>query len=216
MRSRYRQIFAPTALVGSPPLPQKRIRSMRKNSLRLPGTGPGPLGVPHQGFIEHDAEVTGSLPHFLEHAAAPWSRLTSATPSESNGFEGEPDALGRVLDAGKRVGDLAAQVLAAAEVPALVTERDAHLRQRVPRLARHDREARRTDAGAARVPDPGLHDLPRHVPFAASAARRVKRCSAMSSVCCSTPTRDAASRRSCNASTPIPILLAVSQIASAR
>jgi len=53
------------------------------------------------------------------------------------------------------------------------------------------------------------------VPCAASAARRVKRCNAISSVCCSTPDALAANRSSCSASTPTPILSAVLPMASA-
>ena len=55
----------------------------------------------------------------------PRSRLTSATPSEEQ-LEGEPHPLGRVLDAGKGVRDVAEQILAPAQVAALVAQRDAH------------------------------------------------------------------------------------------
>ena len=53
------------------------------------------------------------------------------------------------------------------------------------------------------------------VPCAASAARRMKRCSAIFSVCCSTPDALAANRSSCSASTPTRILSAVLPTASA-
>jgi hypothetical protein len=51
-------------------------------------------------------------------------------------LEREPHALGRVLDASEGVGDFAEQVLAAAQVAALVAQRDAHLGERVLGLAR--------------------------------------------------------------------------------
>jgi tail tape-measure protein len=93
-----------------------------------------------------------------------------------------------MLDPGEGIGDVRQQVLAPAEVPVLVAECDAHLRERILRFAG---------------------------PLSGLGGTTDERCSAMSSVCCPIPDALAAKRSSCSASTPTPILSAVLPIASA-
>ena len=97
--------------------------------------GPGPLGVAHQVLVQDDAEVTGPLAHLFERAAAAAEQVDQRHALGIEQLEREPHPLGRVLDAGEGVGDVSEQVLAAAQVAALVAQRDAHLRQRILRLA---------------------------------------------------------------------------------
>src|SRR5919106_180669 len=51
-------------------------------------------------------------------------------------LEREPYPFGRILDAREGIGDIGQQVLAPTQVAALVTQRNAHLRESVLRLAR--------------------------------------------------------------------------------
>ena len=97
--------------------------------------GPGPLGIAHQVLVQHDAEVTRALAHLLERAAAAAEQVDQRHAFGIEQLEGKPHPLGRILDAGEGVGDVGEQVLAAAQVAALVAQRDAHLRQRVLSLA---------------------------------------------------------------------------------
>ena len=99
-------------------------------------------------LVQHDAEVTRPLAHLLERAAAVAQQVDQRHAFGIEQLEGEPNPLGRILDAGEGVGDVSQQVLAAAQVAALVAQRDAHLRQRVLRLARALRRLGRT-AGEA-------------------------------------------------------------------
>ena len=87
-------------------------------------------------LVQHDAEVTRPLAHLLERAAAAAEQVDQRDALGIEQLEGEPHPLGRVLDAGEGIGDVAEQVLAAAQVAALVAQRDAHLRERVLGLAR--------------------------------------------------------------------------------
>ena len=87
-------------------------------------------------LVQDDAEVTGPLAHLLERAAAAAEQVDERHAFGIEQLEGKPHPLGRVLDAGEGVGDVAEQVLAAAQVAALVAQRDAHLRERVLGLAR--------------------------------------------------------------------------------
>jgi hypothetical protein len=86
-------------------------------------------------LVQDDAEVTGALPHLIERIAAAAEQVDQRHALGIEQLEGEPHALRRVLDAGEGIRDVGEQVLAAAQVAALVAERDAHARQRVLRLA---------------------------------------------------------------------------------
>jgi hypothetical protein len=97
--------------------------------------GPGPLGVAHQGLIEHDAEIASPLTHLLECIAAAAEQVDQRDALGVEQLEGKPHPFGRVLDAGEGVGDVAEQILAPAHVAALVTQRDAQLGKSVLRLA---------------------------------------------------------------------------------
>ena len=99
-------------------------------------------------LVQDDAEVTGALAHLLERAAAAAEQVDQRHALGIEQLEGEPHPLGRILDAGEGVGDVGEQVLAAAQVAALVAQRDAHLRQRVLGLAGALRRLGRT-AGEA-------------------------------------------------------------------
>ena len=105
--------------------------------------GAGPLGVAHQVLVQDDAEVTGPLAHLFERVAAAAEQVDERHALGIEQLEGEPHPLGRILDAGEGVGDVGEQVLAAAQVAALVAQRDAHLRQRILRLAGALRRLRR-------------------------------------------------------------------------
>jgi hypothetical protein len=87
-------------------------------------------------LVQHDAEITRPLAHLIERTAAAAEEVDERHALRIEQLEGEPDALGRILNAGEGVGDVAEQVLAPTQVTALVAQRDAHLRQRVLRLAR--------------------------------------------------------------------------------
>jgi hypothetical protein len=86
-------------------------------------------------LIQDDAEVTGPIPHLLQGPAAAPEQVDQRHALGIEQLEGKPHPFGRILDAGEGVGDVAQQVLAPAEVAALVAQRDAHLRQRVFGLA---------------------------------------------------------------------------------
>jgi hypothetical protein len=87
-------------------------------------------------LVQDDAEIASPLTHLLKRAAAIPEQVDQRDPLGVEQLEREPHPLGRVLDPSEGIGDIAEQVLAAAEVPALVAQRDAHLRQSVLRLAR--------------------------------------------------------------------------------
>jgi hypothetical protein len=135
-------------------------------------------------LVEDDAQVTSPLAHLLESPATVAQEIDQRHAFGVEQLEREPHPLRGILDPDEGVGDISKQLLAPAQVAALV--------------------AQRASSSFASL-----------VPCAASAARRVKRCSAMSRVCCSTPNAFAAKRSSCSASTPTPILSAVLPIASA-
>ena len=98
--------------------------------------GPGPLGIPHQVLVEHDAEVAGALAHLVQGAAAVAQQVDQRHALGIEQLEGEPDPLGRVLDPGEGIGDVREHVLAATQVAILVAERDAQLSQGILGLAR--------------------------------------------------------------------------------
>ena len=69
-------------LAGDIRKPAREVGDHRRRLERRPGQvgrdhlgqgvelGPGPLGVPHEVLVEHDAEVAGALPHLVQGAAA--------------------------------------------------------------------------------------------------------------------------------------------------
>jgi len=136
--------------------------------------GAGALGVTHQVLVQDNAEVTSAVAHLFERAAAIAQQVDERNALGIEQLEREPHPLGRILDAGEGVGDVDQQVLAPAQVAALVAQRDPHLRESVLRLARALR----------RLGRPAGEALQRHV-----------------EVCCSTPEAFAANRSSCSAST---------------
>jgi pyridine nucleotide-disulfide oxidoreductase len=93
-------------------------------------------GIPHQVLVEHDAEVAGALPHLVESTAAIAQQVDERHAFGIEQLEGEPHALGRILDPGEGIGDVRQQVLAPAEMPILIAKRNAHLRECIPGLAR--------------------------------------------------------------------------------
>jgi hypothetical protein len=97
--------------------------------------GARPLSVAHEMLVEHDAEVTGALTHLLERIAAAAEQVDERHALGIEQLEGEPHPLGRVLDAREGVRDVGEHILAPAQVAALVAQRNAHLRERVLRLA---------------------------------------------------------------------------------
>ena len=133
-------------LAGDIGEPARQIGDYRRRLERRPGQvrrdhlgecvqlRPGPLGIPHQVLVEHDAEVTGALTHLFQRAAA--QQVDERHTFGIEQLEREPNPLGWILDPRERVGDIGKQILAPAEVAALVAERNAHLRERVLRLAR--------------------------------------------------------------------------------
>ena len=142
------------ALPGDPGLagdigePAGEIGDHRRRLERRPGQvgrdhlregvqlGARTLGITHQVLVQDDAEVTGALAHLLERTAAVAQQVDERDAFGIEQLEGKPHPLGRVLDAGEGVGDVGEQVLAPAQVAALVAQRDAHLRERVLGLAR--------------------------------------------------------------------------------
>jgi hypothetical protein len=98
--------------------------------------GPGALGVAHEVLIQDDAEIPRPLPHLLERVAAAAEQIDERHTLGIEPLEREPHPLGRILDAGEGVSDIREQIVGPAQVAILVTQRDAHLRQRVLRLAR--------------------------------------------------------------------------------
>jgi hypothetical protein len=104
-------------------------------------------------LVQDDAEVTRPLAHLFQRAPAMAQQVDERHTLGVEQLEGEPDALGRILDPGKRVGDVTEQILAPAQIAALVAESNAHLRQRVLGLARALRRL-------GRAPDKALQ---RHV-----------------------------------------------------
>ncbi len=134
-------------LAGDVGEPAREVGDHRRRLERRPGQvggdhlgqrvelGPGPLGIAHQVLVEHDAEVAGALAHLVQSAAAVAQQVDQRHALGIEQLEGEPHALGRVLDPGEGIGDVRQQVLAPAEMAVLVAERDAHLRERVLGLA---------------------------------------------------------------------------------
>jgi len=98
--------------------------------------GAGALGVTHQVLVQDNAEVTSAVAHLFERAAAIAQQVDERNALGIEQLEREPHPLGRILDAGEGVGDVDQQVLAPAQVAALVAQRDPHLRESVLRLAR--------------------------------------------------------------------------------
>jgi hypothetical protein len=84
------------------------------------------------------------LSQLLECAVAAAEQIHQRHAFGVEQLEGEPHPLGRILDPGERIRDISEQVLAAAQVAALVAKRDAHLRQRVLGLAGALRRLSRT------------------------------------------------------------------------
>ena len=135
-------------LAGDIGEPARQIGDHRRGLERRPGEvgrdhlregvqlGPGPLRIAHQVLVEHDAEVTGALAHLVERIAAAAEQVDQRHPFGIEQLEGKPHPLGRILDAREGIRQIGEQVLAAAQIAALVAQRDAHLRQRVLRLAR--------------------------------------------------------------------------------
>jgi hypothetical protein len=130
-------------------------------------------------LVQDDAEVTGPLAQLFQRAAAVAQQVDERDALGIEQLEGEAYPLGRVLGAGEGVGDITDQILAPPQVAALIAERE---------------------------PICASASLASPVPGAASAARRVKRRSAMSSVCCSSPDALAANRSSCSPSTPTDLV----------
>jgi hypothetical protein len=87
-------------------------------------------------LVEHDPEVTGALTHLLEGTAAAPQQVDQRHTFGIEKLEGEPHPLGRILDARESIGHVGQQVLAPAQMPVLVAERDAHLGESVLGLAR--------------------------------------------------------------------------------
>ena len=115
---------------------ERRLRQVGRDHLReRVELGPGALGIAHQVLVQDDAEVASALAHLLQRAAAAAEQIDERDALGIEQLEGEPQPLGRILDPREGVGDVSEQVLAAAEVAALVAQRDAHLRQRVLGLA---------------------------------------------------------------------------------
>ena len=134
-------------LAGDVGEPAREVGEDRRRLERRPGQvgrdhlgervelGPGPLGIPHQVLVQHDAEVAGALAHLVQSAAAVAQQVDQRHALGIEQLEGEPDPLGRVLDPGEGVGDVREHVLAATQVAILVAERDAQLSQGILGLA---------------------------------------------------------------------------------
>jgi hypothetical protein len=73
--------------------------------------GPGPLGIPHQVLVEHDAEVTSALAHLVHGTAAVAEQVDERQALGMEQLEGEPHPLGGVLDPGEGVAHVSEQVL---------------------------------------------------------------------------------------------------------
>jgi hypothetical protein len=147
-------------LAGHVGEPSREIGDHRRGLERCPGEvrrdhlreriqlSPGPLGIAHQVLVQHDAEITRPLAHLFERIAAATEQVNERHALGVEQLEGKPHPLRRVFDAGKRIADISEQVLAAAQVAALVAQRDAHLRQGVLGLAGALRRLRRTPGEA--------------------------------------------------------------------
>jgi hypothetical protein len=110
-------------------------RTGTSNSKSAVTSTPSAGAAPHQVLVQDDAEIASPLTHLFECAAPVAEQVDQLHAFGIEQLEGKPHALGRILDAGERVGDIGQQVLAAAQVAALVAQRDAHLRERILRLA---------------------------------------------------------------------------------
>jgi hypothetical protein len=82
--------------------------------------GPRTFGIAHQMLVQDNPEVTSSLTHLLERIAAAAEQVDQRDALGIEQLEDEPHALGRILDAGEGVGHICEQVLARAQVAALV------------------------------------------------------------------------------------------------
>jgi hypothetical protein len=71
-------------------------------------------------LVQHDAEVTGALAHLLQGPAAIAQQVDQRHAFGIEQLERKPHPLGRILDPGEGVGDIAEQVLAPAQVAALI------------------------------------------------------------------------------------------------
>jgi hypothetical protein len=112
-----------------------RVRIGRDHLRERVELSPGPLRVLHEVLVENDAEVTGGVRISSSAPLPSQSRLTSATPSESNSLK-KAHTSARIFDPREGIGDVAEQILAQAQVAALIAQRNAHLRQSVLGLAR--------------------------------------------------------------------------------
>jgi hypothetical protein len=81
-------------------------------------------------LVQYDSQITSALAHLFECAAAVAQEIDERHAFGIEQLESNPNPLGRILNAGERVGDVLEQVLAAAQA-ALVAQRNAHLRQRL-------------------------------------------------------------------------------------
>jgi hypothetical protein len=86
-------------------------------------------------LVQDDAEITGALAHLFERIAPAAEQVDERHAFGIEQLEGKPQPLGRVLDLHKGICHLGQQVLAPAQVAALITKCDAHARERVLRLA---------------------------------------------------------------------------------
>ena len=87
-------------------------------------------------LVEHDAQVTSAIAHLLERAAAAPEQVDQRDAFGIEQLERKAHPLRRILDARESISHISEQVLAAAQVAALITQRDAHLRESVLGLAR--------------------------------------------------------------------------------
>jgi hypothetical protein len=87
-------------------------------------------------LVQDVPKVTGALAHLVQRAAAAAEQVDQRHTLGVEQLEGEANPRGRILDTGEGVGNVAERILAPAQVAALVAQRDAHLRERVLRLAR--------------------------------------------------------------------------------
>jgi hypothetical protein len=87
-------------------------------------------------LVQHDAEIAGALPHLIQRITAAPEQVDQRDAFGIEQLEGKPHPLGRVFDAGEGVRDIGEQVLAPAQVAALVAQRDAQLGKGVLGLAR--------------------------------------------------------------------------------
>jgi hypothetical protein len=87
-------------------------------------------------LVQDEAQITRALPHLLERIAAAAEQVDQRHAFGVEELEGEPHALGRILDLREGVGDIGEQVLAAAQMAILIPQRDAQLGKCILGLAR--------------------------------------------------------------------------------